>query len=192
MAAATSLLGHVALLRGVNVGGRNRLAMDGLRRIAADLGLAGARTYLQSGNLAFLAPEGEGRCAEQALERALVASMGVSIPVIVRSHPALAATIAANPFAEAASNDPSHLLVIFMQRPPDASGLFAIRSAAGPGETVELVGAELFVHYGNGVARSRLTSAMIDRRLGVAGTARNWTTLLALEAMARRLAEDNL
>ena len=181
-------VGHVALLRGVNVGGRNRVRMDVLRQIATDLGLVGARTYLQSGNLAFLAPEGAGPGAEQLLRRALARLLGTPVPVIVRTQAALAATIAANPFAEAASSDPSHLLVTFIDAAPRSEGLAVIRAAARLGERMELVGNDLFIHYLGGVADSRLTTALIDRALEATGTARNWNTVVALETLARDLA----
>ncbi|HEY1928192.1 MAG TPA: DUF1697 domain-containing protein [Caulobacteraceae bacterium] len=189
MAAGGASLGHVALLRGVNVGGRNRIAMDALRQIATGLGLVGARTYLQSGNLVFLAPEGAGAAIEVALRRALAQQLGIEVPVVVRTLPAMAATIAANPFAEAASGEPSHLLVTFTSGTPRRDRLDEIRAAARLGERVELVGRELFIHYVGGVAGSRLTTALIDRELGAIGTARNWTTVVALEALARRLAD---
>lgn len=189
-AAGSALIGHVAFLRGVNVGGRNRVAMDGLRQIATDLGLVGVRTYLQSGNLAFLASEEGGAAAEPALGRALAERLGIEIPVVVRTRAALAAAIAANPFAEAASGDPSHLLVSFLNGAPRMDRLPAIQAAARLGERAQLVGRELFIHYAGGVAGSRLTSALIDRQLGAIGTARNWTTVVALEALARGLADD--
>jgi uncharacterized protein (DUF1697 family) len=182
-------LGHVALLRGVNVGGRNRIAMDALRQIATGLGLVGARTHLQSGNLVFLAQGSAGAAVEEGLRRALAQQLRIDVPVVVRTQPALAATIAANPFAEAASGDPSHLLVTFSSGAPKRDRLAAIAAAARLGERVELVGRELFIHYTGGVARSRLTTALIDRELGVIGTARNWTTVIALEALARGLAD---
>jgi uncharacterized protein (DUF1697 family) len=189
MAAAGFPIGHVALLRGVNVGGRNRIAMEALRQIASDLGLVGARTHLQSGNLAFLAQEGAGAVAEEALRRVLIQQLGIDVPVVVRTQSALAATISANPFADAASGDPSHLLVTFMSGAPREDRLAAIRAAARLGERVELVGRELFIHYAGGVAGSRLTTALIDRELAVMGTARNWTTVVALEALAGGFAD---
>jgi uncharacterized protein (DUF1697 family) len=189
MAVGGPLLGHVALLRGVNVGGRNRIAMDALRQIATDLGLVGARTHLQSGNLVFLAPEGAAAAVEEGLRRALSQQFGIDVPVVVRTQTVLAAVIAANPFAEAASGDPSHLLVTFMSGAPRQDRLATIRAAARGGERVELVGRELFTHYAGGVAGSRLTTALIDRELSVTGTARNWTTVVALDALARGLAD---
>ncbi|HEY2049789.1 MAG TPA: DUF1697 domain-containing protein [Caulobacteraceae bacterium] len=191
MAAGGIRLGHVALLRGVNVGGRNRIRMEDLRQIAIDLGLAGARTYLQSGNLVFLTSEGSGLSVEEALRGALAQRLGTSVAVIVKSQTALAAATAANPFGEAASSDPSHLLVTFMSSGPRRDGVAALRAAAKLSERVELVGDELFIHYVGGVADSRLTSALIDRALEATGTARNWNTVVALEALARGLGQGD-
>jgi uncharacterized protein (DUF1697 family) len=189
MASRAAPTAHLALLRGVNVGGRKRVPMEALRQTALDLGLSGALTYLQSGNLAFLAPESEGRRAGEMLHRALSERFGVSAAVIVRPHAALSAVIAANPFAEAARSDPAHLLVVFMDEAPDPGGLAPLRAAARLGEQVEVIGNEVFVHYAGGVADSRLTAALIDRTLRATGTARNWNTVMALEALMRRIAE---
>jgi uncharacterized protein (DUF1697 family) len=190
MAAGAPQLGHVALLRGVNVGGRNLVRMEALRQIATDLGLIGARTYLQSGNLVFLAPDGEGRQAGETLQRALSDSLGVSVRVIVRTQAGLAAAISANPFGQIALNDPARLLVVFMSGAPILEGLPAVRAAARLGERIDAVANEVFIHYAGGAGASRVTAALIDRSLGAVGTARNWNTILALEALARRMAED--
>jgi uncharacterized protein (DUF1697 family) len=190
MAAGAPQLGHVALLRGVNVGGRNLVRMEALRQIATDLGLIGARTYLQSGNLVFLAPDGEGRQAGETLQRALSDSLGVSVRVIVRTQAGLAAAISANPFGQIALNDPARLLVVFMSGAPILEGLPAVRAAARLGERIDAVANEVFIHYAGGAGASRVTAALIDRSLGAVGTARNWNTVLALEALARRMAED--
>jgi uncharacterized protein (DUF1697 family) len=190
MAAGAPQLGHVALLRGVNVGGRNLVRMEALRQIATDLGLIGARTYLQSGNLVFLAPDGEGRQAGETLQRALSDSLGVSVRVIVRTQAGLAAAISANPFGQIALNDPARLLVVFMSGAPILEGLPAVRAVARLGERIDAVANEVFIHYAGGAGASRVTAALIDRSLGAVGTARNWNTVLALEALARRMAED--
>jgi uncharacterized protein (DUF1697 family) len=107
--------------------------------------------------------------------------------VTARPHADLDGAIAANPFPAAAEADPDHLLVVFFDRPADPAGVDALRLAARGGEEIEVRGREAFIHYASGVAGSRLTPALIDRRLGAVGTARNWNTVRALAAMAESL-----
>ncbi len=187
---AGALVPYAALLRGVNVGGRNRLAMADLRSIAAELGFVGARTLLQSGNLVFRAPAADHAFLAGPLSAALSARLGLVAPVIVRARDALDAIVAANPFSQAARDDPARLLVVFLDSEPPPEGVAALMDLATAGEAVEIQGREAFIHYPEGIARSRLVQGAIDRRLGVMGTARNWNTVLALVALAAELAGD--
>jgi uncharacterized protein (DUF1697 family) len=181
-----ALVPHVALLRAVNVGGRNRVPMADLKAMAMDVGLVTPRTFLQSGNLVFGAPGGEGETAGEALRVAIETRLGVATPVIVRTQAELHAAIAANPFPDAARAQPAALLTVFLQRPADPAGVAIIRERTQGAEAIEAIGREAFIHYAQGVLASKLTSALLDRRLGSAGTARNWNTVLALaELMAQ-------
>ena len=163
--------------------------MAELREIAGDLSLASASTYLQSGNLVFKADPARAERLGRELHNAIVARLDVTTPVILRQLAALDAAIAANPFPEAAAEHPASLLVVFLEQAGDPAGVQALQDAARADEQLRLIGSELFIHYRGGVARSRLTAAILDKRLGAAGTARNWNTVLALAALARSLAE---
>jgi uncharacterized protein (DUF1697 family) len=157
--------------------------MAELKAVAAGLGLAAPRTLLQSGNLVFGAAEGEGEAAAAALRAAIEARFAVATPVIVRTLPELRLAIAANPFMEAARTQPAALMTVFLERPADPAGVAALREKARGAEAIDAVGREAFVHYAEGVIGSKLTASLLDRRLGSAGTARNWNTVLALEAL---------
>jgi len=115
---------HVALLRGVNVGGRNTVAMADLRALAADLGFAEPRSLLQSGNLVF-ASRPSGPDLEVRLERALAERLGLATDVIVRSADEWLAAVAANPLPEMARDDPSHLVVMPLKSAPGAAEVAA-------------------------------------------------------------------
>ena len=175
---------HIALLRGVNVGGRKAVAMADLRALAAGLGLTEPRTLLQSGNLVFGAEGRAGPELETSLETELQARLGLESSVMVRGVAEWSAAIAANPFAAKAAADPGHLLLMALKAPPASGALAALRAAIKGPERVELEGRHAWLVYPDGVGDSRLTNVVIERRLGVRGTARNWNTALKLQALA--------
>jgi uncharacterized protein (DUF1697 family) len=172
----------LALLRAVNVAGTGTVAMAELRTMLHDLGFSRPRTLLQSGNLVFDA-EAAPAALEAALEAELRCRTGFVTDVVVRDRAASEAVTAANPLAEEARRDPGHLLVHMLKAPPAAEAIVALRAAITGPERVALNGAELYAYYPEGVGRSKLTTALIERRLGVRGTGRNWNTVTKLAAM---------
>lgn len=173
---------RVALLRAVNVGGR-QLAMADLRRIASDCGLVDPETLLASGNLLFGA-SGDPAADGEALRLALLNQLGLSTDVFVRDAGQIDAVIASNPFQDAARDHPSRLLVMILDRsPPAALDVFA--PVLGQGEAVQGGPCCLYLWLPQGVGVSRLSNALIERRLKVRGTARNWNTLNALQKRLR-------
>jgi uncharacterized protein (DUF1697 family) len=177
---------HLALLRGVNVGGNRKVPMEDLRAFATRLGLGDARTVLQSGNLIFRSP-----ARPAALERLLEAEserrLGLKTEFFVRTAEEWTALIARNPFPSEAREDPSHLIVLFLKDAPGPGRFAALKAAyAGP-EVVRSGGREAYVTYPAGIADSRLTASLLDRVLGTRGTGRNWNTVLKLGALAEAL-----
>ena len=174
---------HIALLRGVNVGGRTSIAMSDLRAMCEALGFAGVRTLLQSGNLVL---EG-GRLAGEALERMLEAETakccGVKTDYMIRTAGQWKQIVASNPFPDDAKRDPGHLVATFLKAAPASKEVEALRNAIRGPETLEAVGRELYIVYPAGIGRSRLTNALIERTLGRRATGRNWNTVLKLAAM---------
>jgi uncharacterized protein (DUF1697 family) len=176
-----ALTPHVALFRAVNVGGRKALSAE-LKALAEGLGLQDARTLLQSGNLVFRSAR-TGAELEAVIERAFAARFGFASDVMVRGPDEWRSTVAANPFAEMAERDPSHLLVVALKAQPDAAAVAALQAWIPGRETLAAAGRALFIGYPDGVIASKLTGALIERRLGVRGTARNWNTATKLAAM---------
>lgn len=159
--------------------------MADLRDMATRLGFADERTLLASGNLVVMTDRPEAE-VEQVLEQALAAH-GLATDVVVRDQPALAAAIAANPFAEEAAHHPSHLLVTFLREPFPAEAL--ARAAVlhqGP-ERMQAIGRELYIdHVGREEMRqSMLVAVMRKARFPQVATARNWNTVVKLEQMLR-------
>lgn len=172
-----------AMLRAVNVGGRKLLMAD-LTRIAMQTGFEAPSNLLASGNLLFgttMSPSEAGA----KLEAAILADQGLATDVFVREHAALAAVSAANPFLEEARSAPSRLMAMFLNRDPQGT-LQDLGTACALGEQVRSGPGCLYLWYPQGAGASKLSAALIERRLGVRGTARNWNTVGKLvEGLAR-------
>jgi uncharacterized protein (DUF1697 family) len=172
----------IALLRGINVGGRNMLPMAGLREIGAELGWTEVRTYIQSGNMAFDAA-GKPAALEDALEKAIAAKFGFAPAVIIRSAEQLKSLAAANPFPSESEKEPHWVLVGLSKQEPKSGAAEAIEAKGQAGERVVEAGGALWFHYPNGVGTSKLSPASIDRAAGSPLTARNWRTMTKLIGM---------
>lgn len=166
------------LLRGINVGGNNRIAMADLRALLESLGYAAPKTLLNSGN-AVVDTDDDPVAAERVVSQAIAAELGLDIRVMARTHDELAAIVAADPLRQVVSN-PSTYAVVFLSAPPAAGLLESVDPARYAPEAWALLGRELFVWYANGQARTTLTGTFWEKRLQVAATARNWNTVLKL------------
>ena len=151
--------------------------MADLKTLAAGAGLKEPRTLLQSGNLVFSSSARSSAGLEKVLEAALTKELGLKTSVVVRSATEWRAAVAANPYPAAARKDPGHLLLMPLKDKPVAGGLAALEQAIVGNETVRVVGSDLYLVYPDGVGRSKLSTALIDKKLGVVGTARNWNTV---------------
>jgi uncharacterized protein (DUF1697 family) len=174
---------YVALLRAVNVGGRNPIGMSTLREFAAQLGLDDPRTLLQSGNLVFRTAARSAADLERVLEVEAAARLGLRTDFMVRSAAEWRAIVARNPFPVQAKNDPGHLLVMVFKKAPKAADVEELRAAITGHEVIEARGVHAYLVYPDGVGRSRLTTALIERTLGTRGTGRNWNTVVKLAAL---------
>ena len=173
----------IALIRGINVGGKNPLPMADLRGMCEQLGLRDAQTYIQSGNVVFKADKrGLARAAAE-LEAAIERKHGFRPSVVVRGLNQLQAVRRANPFAAVARDEPGKLLVMFLAEAPDASAAKKLAALDGYPEKLVARGADAYIHFPNGAGKAKLTMAMIERALGVPGTCRNWNTVETLVEM---------
>lgn len=170
---------YVALLRGVNVGGR-ALKMDALRAAAEGCGFAAVQTYIQSGNLLFTSRRG-ARAVGAALHDAILESSGVDSRVVIRTAAQLAAVVDANPYPDEIA-DPTKVSVCFLY--DDAvPTLDAVPAAEYAPDAVTVVGDHAYLSTPNGMGRSKLVEPVM-KRLGVLGTVRNWRTTVALRDLA--------
>ena len=171
---------YAVLLRGVNVGGANRVRMADLRALLTDVGGQQVATYLQSGNAA-LDWDGDAAALEVRAREALRARTGLDVAVMVRDADELDAVVAGNPFGE--PEDPRLLCAAFLSEQPDAGLVGALDPAAWAPDRLAVGGRVLYLSYATGVRDSPLTRR--PPRLGVAATARNWRTVLAVRDLVR-------
>ncbi len=177
---------HVALLRGINVGGRNVLPMADLRSALESSGLLDVRTYIQSGNVVFRTDDGaiEDVDVTDSIRSVISDTFGLDIPVIVRPLDDLERVAGAHP-DDGGDVPPKWLHVFLLDRPADpADGPDTGRFGA---DRWVVDGREIYATYPSGAGRSKLTIDVIERSFGVAATARNLTTLAAIVDLGRRL-----
>ena len=178
---------YVALLRGINVGGRNKVAMADLRRITVSLGHTEVATYIQSGNVIFTSQDTSVTDLADALEQEITRSLEVQPAVVVLSRDNLAQVIADNPFPSEAN--PRYLHAVFRRQelPPDAIVAIATAQqsaqAKGSQDEAMVVGQTLFLHTPGGLGRSELAAQLARSSAQTAGTARNWATVTRLMTM---------
>jgi uncharacterized protein (DUF1697 family) len=172
------------MLRGINVGNHNRMAMDDLRAMVVALGYTDPRTYLQSGNVVF-GGAGPAEAAAAALEDAIAAELGLSVPVVTRSATQMRRVVGANPLL-AAGADPGKLHVTFLAKQPGAAQLkkLAASEVAARGDSYEVVGAEVYLHCPSGYGTTSYDNGFFERNLGTVATTRNWRTVCTLTEMA--------
>lgn len=176
------------MLRGVNVGGNKRIRMERLRALCQSIGLANPQTLLQSGNVVFDAGSRGAEAVRQSLEAAIEAEFAFRAAALVRKATEMAEAIGPNPFEREAVDDPSHLLVMFLERAPRSDAVERLRAGHAGAERIAVQGREAFLYYPAGIGRSKLANAVLEKGLGVSGTARNWNTATRLLAMAEALA----
>ena len=170
---------HVALLRGINVGGKNRLPMRDLAAIFSDLGCEDVRTYIQSGNVVYRAEAALARRIPDLVVRTVAKDWGFEAPVVTRSAKELHAAASHNPFLRAGI-DPRALHVAFLGTRPSAARVAGLDPRRSPGDEFAVRGREIYLCLPNGVARTKLTNQYFDSTLATVSTLRNWTTVLTL------------
>jgi uncharacterized protein (DUF1697 family) len=173
---------HIVLLRGINIGPRNRIAMPKLREALTEAGFDEVRTYVQSGNVVLSSDRPPDEVAAEC-ERVITDTFGLDIDVVVRSRDEIAAVVKRNPLKKVADN-PKRYQVSFLQVELEPGVVDELTESAAPTEAFVAVGRELYAWHPEGVARSKLWGRLADRRLGVKATARNWTTVTTLLEMA--------
>jgi len=170
---------HIVLLRGVNLGPHNRLPMPALAAVLADAGASEVRTYIQSGNAVCRIPDDKLACFASWVAAELQARHNIRTPVVLRSAAELRDTVRLNPYP----GEEDQLFVAFLADLPTPERLATLDPQRSPGDRFTVVGRDVYMHLGNGAAKTKLTNDWMDRRLKTISTARNWRTVLALQGM---------
>lgn len=174
---------YVVLLRGINVGGHNKVRMADLRAALAESGFTDVSTYIASGNVLLTAPDRNERTVVDDVTAVIADRFGLAIPIVARSAADWPGILTANPFPDVVS-EPKLLHVSLCDRAPDPDAVAALDGAAFAPDRIEVIGRELYLSYPNGSGRSKLTGALLERKLGVTTTARNWATMVKLAELA--------
>jgi uncharacterized protein (DUF1697 family) len=171
---------YIALLRGINVGGHKKVAMSDLLALLKRLGFDDAKTLLQSGNLVFRTAGKTAAQLERQLEAEVLKRLDLETKFFVRSEEEWKAVVAGNPFQSEARKDPARLIVMFLERTAEAENVRALQAAIKGRETFRTGDRHLYMVYPDGMGTSKLTNAVIERKLAMRATARNWNTVLKL------------
>jgi uncharacterized protein (DUF1697 family) len=177
----------VALLRGINVGGKSRVPMAELRSTLESLGLEDVTTYIQSGNVVCRSRTAGTPALASRIERRIRKDFGLDVAVLLRTPTELAKVVKSNPFVRAGA-DPAKLHVVFMDSVPTRKAVAGLDPERSARDEFELRGREIYLHLPNGFGRSKLTIDYFERRLGVRATARNWKTVNKLIALGNAAA----
>jgi uncharacterized protein (DUF1697 family) len=173
---------QIVLLRGINLGARNRIAMPALRELLSGAGLQDVRTYVQSGNVVLRSDSSPQQLARECRQQ-IVRGFGLEIAVVVRTLDELAEVVRRDPLRDVAL-DPRRYLVSFLSGEPDTAVVDKLDELKSEPEQFVLMGRECYSWHPDGVGRSRLWTKLSGRGLGVTATARNWATVTALLAIA--------
>lgn len=176
----------VALLRGINVGGKNKLPMKDLVAIFERAGCAEVRHYIQSGNVIFHAPADLARRIPVVIAREIERRLSLRVPVLVRTAQEMRAVARGNPLL-ASGADPDHCHVLFLADKPSKASCAALDPKRSPPDTFAVKSGEVYLACPNGVGKTKLTNAYFDGALGTTSTGRNWRTVLTLVEMCGQL-----
>lgn len=173
---------HVALLRGINLGGSHRVPMAELRALLDDAGYGDVRTYVQSGNVVLESAEAAAT-VQAALTDLISERFGFGVPVVVRSGAQLAEVVAGDPFGDTVT-EPKLYQVTFLDQALSAEARQRLDALPREREQMVIRDREIYTWYPDGIARSKLAGGLAGKGVGTTATARNWRTVLTLLDMA--------
>ena len=171
---------YVAMLRGINVGGQKSIKMDDLRATFESLGYDGVKTYLQSGNVVFKAPEVSIDDLTESIGKRILHDFGFQVVLILRTSLEMEKIVRANPFLKEKGIDHSKLHVTFLSDPPAKTSIKNLEGLNGAPDLFRVIGREVYLYCPSGYGRSKLSNNAIEKALSVKATTRNWNTVNAL------------
>lgn len=181
----------ISMLRGVNLASHNRIKMDALRALYESLGLEEPQTYVQSGNVLFKTKERDLGALARRIQKGVERTFGFRTEVILRTASDLKSVVARNPFAARRDIDPRKLLITFLASDPSAEARENLLKIKADPEELRMDGRELYIYFPNGLARPKLSLALVEKTIKVPATGRNWNSVTKLLEMAERLELGN-
>jgi uncharacterized protein (DUF1697 family) len=170
---------HVALLRGINVGGKNMLPMKELVAMFVKAGCGDVTTYIQSGNVVFRAEDKVVAGLGGGIAKRVEERFGIRVPVVLRTAAEIDAAIRGNPFLEAGASEET-LHVCFLAARPGKDLVAGLDPGRSSPDAFAVAGREIYMQLVNGAAKTKLTNAYFDSKLKTVSTMRNWRTVLKL------------
>jgi uncharacterized protein (DUF1697 family) len=177
----------ISMLRGVNVGGHNKIKMEALQALYESLKLQDAQTYVQSGNVIFRSEERDMARLAKRIEDGIERKFGFRPDVILRTTAEMREVVARNPFAKRRGIEPGKLLVSFLASDPGEEGREKLRQMKCDPEELRFEGREIYIYFPNGAGRSKLPWAGMGKMLKTTATGRNWNSVTKMLAMAEGL-----
>jgi uncharacterized protein (DUF1697 family) len=177
----------ICMLRGVNVGGRNKIKMEELRVLLESMKLKSPQTYVQSGNVVFLFGEKNLAGLTKKIQDGIEKKFGFRPDVVLRTADDVRKVVAKNPFAKRKDVEAAKLLVCFLSAEPGKTARENLQKFDARGEELHFHGNELFIYFKNGIGQTKLSWAGVDKAIGCSSTGRNWNTVTKLLEMAEGL-----
>ncbi len=175
----------IAMLRGINVSGSKIIKMEPLRASFTDLGFSNVKTYIQSGNIVFEAPNESAASLSNKIAQRILRDFGFSVPVLLRTSKEMEEIIRRNPLVETPGIDHSKLHVTFLSGTAPKTALEQLQPLAVKPEMIQIIGREIYLYCPNGYGNTKLNNTAVEKKLSLGATTRNWTTTKMLLAMAQ-------
>jgi uncharacterized protein (DUF1697 family) len=171
---------YIALLRGLNVGPKNRIKMSELESLLQNLGFSGLKSYLQSGNLVFCSEADDRVNIATQIEKAITKGSGLKVAVLVKEQTEMLRIIGVNPFFKIAGIKEEFLYVIFLFEKPEERKIKLLETSSDPRDSFRLAGSEVYLYCPGGYRNTKFSNTFFERKLGVSATTRNWRTVNVL------------
>lgn len=182
---------YIALLRGINVSGHRIIKMADLKGMFESLGLSNVKTYIQSGNVVFTSDEDADDLSKR-LEQEIDAVFGFDVPVVIRTAEELEQIMLACPFEVDSLPEKERPYTALLSATPSPEGIEQLLAVPVITEEFRVIDREVYILYGQAVHKSKLTNNLLEKKLGVAATTRNWQTMSKLTEIARAMREDKV
>lgn len=180
---------YISILRGINVSGHRIIKMDALKKLLLRLGYTSVHSYIQSGNLIYRSADADLKAISVILKNAIEKEFGFEVPIITLTSGILKEIINNNPFKNDQSKDPGQLYITFLSEKPNSGYIQNLKKSEYPTEEFELTGNAVYLYCPKGYNNTKLNNNLLEKKLNVCATTRNWKTINELSAIAEKISE---